>query len=420
MPRPHRFMHAPGLIASLPLLVLTTLSLSSARAQSAPAPATAAPAPADAQPFSQEQLEQMLAPIALYPDSLLAQVLMASTYPLEIVEAERWAKSNASLSKDALATALETQAWDPSVKSLVNFPDVLTMLSDKLSWTQQLGDAFIGQQKQVMDAVQSLRSKANDTGNLKSSAEQNVTVSNPGPTQTIVIESASPEIIYVPAYNPTIVYGTWPYPAYPPYPYYPPGYVVSNAISFGVGVACGVAWGYAWGNCNWHGGDIDIDINRNVNFNTHIDRSRTNINSGAWQHNPAHRDGVPYRDQVSARQFGGTSTSQAAAAREQYRGRAEAGRADLARGDADQFRQPGAADRAAQQGRAAERGTTRPTSAGNSAFGGAGADGRTARAQSERGNTSRAASSRSSGAGRSSGVSRSGGGSRGGGRGGRR
>lgn len=415
MRRPHRFMQAAGFVAWLPFVTLAGVAPSGAQAQAAPSSAPTAAAPADAQPFSQEQLEQMLAPIALYPDSLLSQVLMASTYPLEIVEAERWAKANASLNKDAFATALEAQTWDPSVKSLVNFPDVLAMLSDKLSWTQQLGDAFISQQKQVMDTVQTLRSKANETGNLKSTAEQNVTVSGAGSTQTIVIESSSPEVIYVPSYDPTIIYGTWPYPAYPPYPYYPPGYVASNVVSFGLGVACGAAWGYAWGNCDWNGGDVDIDINRNTNFNRNIDRSRTNINNGSWKHNPAHRDGVPYRDQASARQFGGTSSRQAAAAREQYRGRAEAGRSDLSRGDADQFRQPGAADRAAQQGRAAERGTTRQNSAGNSAFGGAGADGRTARAQSERGNTSRASSSRSSGPSRGSGASRGGGGGRGGG-----
>ena len=293
--------------------------------------------------FKQEELEQHLAPIALYPDSLVAQILMASTYPLEVVQAGKWTKKNKDLKGDALTKALEKENWDPSVKSLVNFPQVLDMMNEKLDWTQKLGDAFLAQQKEVMDTVQKLRAKAEAAGNLKTTKEQKVVVEKE--TQTIVIESASPEVVYVPTYNPTVVYGTWPYPAYPPYYYYPPGYAAGAALfSFGVGVAVGAAWGYAWGNCNWRGGDVDVNINRNTNFNNNIDRSKyqNKISTreggkGEWKHNPEHRKGVSYRDQSTAQKFD-RGASRDAKSRESFRGRAEAGRQDIARGGADGFK----------------------------------------------------------------------------------
>ena len=215
-------------------------------------------------------MEQILAPIALHPDPLISQILMASTYPLEVVQAERWAKQNASLKGDALTKALEAQNWDPSVKSLVNFPQVLTMMSEKLDWTRKLGDAFLADQKKVMDTIQSLRAKAQASGNLKTTKEQTVIVEE----KIIKIEPASPQVVYVPTYNPTVVYGAWPYPAYPPYYYYPPGYVATSMFAFGAGVAMGAAWGYAWGNCNWNGGDVDVDVNRNTNINNNINRDQ--------------------------------------------------------------------------------------------------------------------------------------------------
>jgi len=199
--------------------------------------------PAGSPAFKPEELEQLAAPIALYPDSLVAQILMASTYPLEVVQADRFAKQNKNLKGDALTKSLEAQTWDPSVKSLVNFPQVLTMMSEKLDWTQKLGDAFLAQQKDVMDTIQKLRAKAQAAGNLKTTKEQVVIVEQ----KIIKIEPASPQVIYVPAYNPTVVYGAWPYPAYPPYYYYPPGYVATaTAFSFMAGMAVGAAWGYAW------------------------------------------------------------------------------------------------------------------------------------------------------------------------------
>src|SRR6267378_7569854 len=221
--------------------------------------------------FKPEELEQILAPIALYPDSLVSQILMASTYPLEVVQANRFAKQNTSLKGDALTKALESQSWDPSVKSLVNFPQVLTMMSEKLDWTQKLGDAFLAQQKPVMDTIQSLRAKAQAAGNLKTTQEQKIIVEE----KIIRIEPASPQVIYVPAYNPTVVYGAWPYPAYPPYYYYPPGYVAArSAFWFAGGVALGAAWGYAWGNTNWRGGSVNYNYNQNININNNIDRNR--------------------------------------------------------------------------------------------------------------------------------------------------
>jgi len=294
-------------------------------------------------PFKQEELDQLLAPIALYPDSLLAQILMASTYPLEVVQAGRWTKDNQNLKGEALTAALEKQDWDPSVKSLVNFPQVLDMMNEKLDWTQKLGDTFLAHQKEVMDTVQKLRAKAEAQGNLKTTDQQKVVVEKE--TQTIIIESANPQVVYVPTYNPTVVYGTWWYPAYPPYYYYPPGYAAGAAfISFGVGVAIGAAWGYAWGGCNWGHNEVNININRNTNINNNIDRSKYQNKvttgqggRGEWKHDPEHRKGVSYKDQATAQKFD-RGASKNVQSREAFRGRAEAGRQDIARGDADQFR----------------------------------------------------------------------------------
>ena len=289
-----------------------------------------------AQTLKLEEVEQILAPIALYPDSLLSQIFMASTYPLEVVEASRWAKQNQNLKGDALAQALEKQDWDPSVRSLVNFPDVLSNMSEKLDWTQKLGDAFLSQQKEVMDAVQRLRAKAEAAGNLKTTEQQKVIVEE----KVIKIESPSPQVVYVPTYNPTVVYGAWPYPAYPPYPWYPPGYAFGRSmLAFGTGVALGAAWGYAWGGANWGRGEVDVDINRNTNFNTNINREQAKQNlqargqreGGSFQHDPSHRKGVGYRDDATAQKFNRGGDAQAAKAREDFRGRAEGGRQELAR-----------------------------------------------------------------------------------------
>ena len=272
----------------------------------------AAPADGGGQPqFRVEQLDQMLAPIALYPDSLLAQILAASTYPLEVVQAARFLQENSSLSGDALSSAAKDKDWDPSVKAMLQFPDVLKMMNDKLDWTQDLGDAFLGQQKDVMDSVQRLRAKAQDSGNLKSTKEQ--VVREEPDTQVIVIEPSSPDVVYVPAYDPTVVYGSWWYPSYPPYPYYPYGWVPgAAAFGFMAGVAIGAAWG-GWGcwGCNWHGGCVNVNVNNFNNFthNNYNNWNKYQKNGGGnrnqnWTHDASHRRGDPYRDRNTAQKFG--------------------------------------------------------------------------------------------------------------------
>ena len=377
--------------------------------------------PAGPPVFKQEELDQMLAPIALYPDSLLAQIFMASTYPLEVVQADRWAKQNTTLKGDALTAALEKQPWDPSVKSLVNFPQVLAMMSEKLDWTQKIGDAFLAQQKEVMATVQTLRKKAVEAGNLKTTSEQQVIVEK----ETIIVQSASPQVVYVPTYNPTVVYGAWPYPAYPPAPYYPPGYSAGTVLlAFGAGVAVGAAWGYAWGGCNWHGGDVDVDVNRNTNINNNINRGnyakQYQGGQGNWQHNPEHRKGASYRDQATGQKFNRASTNDAVQSRENFRGRAETGRQDIDRGGADPFRgSQGSGQRSGLDGRAGTReaGARDMSGQGGSALSGMDRGGSATRDASNRGSSSRqsmSSGSRSSG-GMSGAASRGGGG---GGRGG--
>lgn len=264
----------------------------------------------EAQTFTQEQLAQLLAPIALYPDELIAQVLLASTYPLEVVMADRWVERNKDLKGDALATALERETWAPSVKALVNFPSVLAMLSQKLDLTTKLGDAFLEQKEDVTDMIQELRKKAADAGNLKSTMQQNVVIEK----EKILIEPSDTRVIYVPTYDPYLVYGPWWYPAYPPYYFYSPPYP-GVVFSFGVGVTLGMPWGYAWGGWDWYGRNVVINVNRNIGYNSYIDRSRyirryerrgLPVQSGQviWRHDPGHRRGVAYKDKGIARKFG--------------------------------------------------------------------------------------------------------------------
>jgi hypothetical protein len=378
------------------------------------APLALAQEPGGRPVFKQEELDQMMAPIALYPDSLLAQVLMASTYPLEVVQADRWAKQNKDLKGDALATALEKQSWDPSVKSLVNFPDVLAMMSDKLDWTTRLGDAFLSQQEAVMNTVQKLRKKAEEQGNLKSDKEQKVMVEK----ETIIIQPANPQVVYVPVYNPTVVYGTWWWPAYPPYYYYPPYYPRPALYGFGAGVAVGVAWGYAWGSFNWHNHAVHYNVNQNININRNINRNQYvqhyGSGSGNWQHRPEHRKGVSYRDQNTARQYNRAATNNAVRSRENFRGRAESGRQDIRRGGADQFK--GGQTAGQRGGQKMERGGVSPSQTNRGgAFSGMDRSGGATRDMSNRGSSSRQSmSSGSRGGGGFGGGGRGGGGSRGG------
>jgi hypothetical protein len=251
------------------------------------------------QKFSQAELDQMLAPIALYPDSLLAQVLMASTYPLEVVMADRWAKAHPNLSGDQLQAELDNQNWDPSVKALVPFPQVLAMMGEKLEWTERLGDAFLDQQAEVMDAVQNLREKAREAGNLKSTKEQRVVLKE----RIIVIEPANPEIVYVPVYNPTIVYGRWWYPAYPPFWYYPPGYVVTRVVfAFPFFFVVGPAWPVLWGHWDWPHHTVYVNVDRTININrTYV--SRVDVRTTTWHHDADHRRSVPYRSEATRERY---------------------------------------------------------------------------------------------------------------------
>ena len=266
------------------------------------------------------ELDQLLAPIALHPDPLLSEILIASTYPLEVVQADRWAKSNKALKDDALTAALAKQSWDDSVKSLVQVPSVLTMMSEQLDWTQKIGDAVLAQQADVMDAIQRLRARARANGKLESTKEQTVTVKTEDQKQYVVIEPASPNEIYVPYYEPAVVYGDWPYPDYAPY-YFPPpyGYIPGAALATGVAFAAGVAVRHAfWGNCDWGRRNINV-ANRNVNINN-FDRSNIN-NFTKWEHNADHRQGVRYNNADVRQKFAKTDIQAGKAARQEFRGK---------------------------------------------------------------------------------------------------
>src|SRR5262245_15382842 len=312
-----RMLIALSRVATLALALIATLQVRPAVAESATTRTSA-------------QLEQLVAPIALYPDPLLSQVLMASTYPLEVVQAARWSRDNPGLSGQALEDAMQKQTWDPSVKALAAVPLTLQMMNDKLDWTQQLGDAFLAQQSDVLDAVQRLRARADSNGYLKSTPEQKVTTtprpagqqstaSSSAPANTYVIEPTNPDQYYVPVYDPSVVYGTWPYPDYQPFYWYPPGYALGPAYGFGAAILAGAA---IWGTVNWLQNRVQINPLRYNSFN------RTNISNINWAHNPAHRGAVPYRDRAVAQQFG---SQRASAAREAFRGKADAGRQQLSK-----------------------------------------------------------------------------------------
>jgi len=301
----------------------------------APTPAAAAPSPAKEIVFSQEELDQMTAPVALYPDSLLAQVLMAATYPGNVADAVDWSKAHSDAKGDDAVRQVANQPWDPSVQSLVAFPQVLSTLGQDPAWVQRLGDAFLAQPDDVMNSVQRLRHKAQDAGTLTSNKYQTVK-SGPAPapeaapatggvtyesppqaSSTIVIEPADPEVVYVPSYNPTTAYGSWPNPSYPP-AYYPPspmyyaGSALMTGMAFGVGLAITDS---LWGDCNWGSNDVDINVSRYNNINTN---RQISANDSTWRHNSANREGVPYRDRASREQYG--RQLDGADRRDQFRG----------------------------------------------------------------------------------------------------
>jgi hypothetical protein len=298
----------------------------------------------DKQPFKPEELDQMLAPIALYPDSLLSQVLMAAGYPLEIVEAARWSKANPTLKGDAAVSAVKDKDWDTSVKSLVAFPDALNQMNDHLDWTQKLGDAMISQEADVADSIQRLRGKAASAGNLQSTPQQTVTTQGSGDNVQYVIQPANPDVVYVPSYNPSWAYGSWPYPAYPP-TYYPLAGALARGFAWGVGFA---AAGALFGGWNWGGRGnsyVNVNVNRAVNIDNHFNRTNIGPND-RWQHDPGHRKGVGYRDPGTRQRFN-QGPQPGAAQRQEFRGRLEgnpggAGRAQIADRPQIANRTPGA------------------------------------------------------------------------------
>jgi Protein of unknown function (DUF3300) len=294
----------------------------------------AAAAQTSDKPFSNEQLDQMLAQIALYPDSLLSQVLMAATYPEDFAKAVAWSKAHPDAKGDSAVKMVENEPWDPSVASMVAFPEALITLGDKPDYVRNLGDAFLAQPEDVMDSVQRLRAAAQKAGNLSSNEQVKVsTQAAPAPStttvvvqqaapppQVIVIEPAQPQVVYVPAYNPTLVYGPWWYPSYPPY-YYPPppGYWFSRTVATGIAWGVGIGISNAlWGGFDWGRRDVDINVNRynNINVNRKIDVNSNRVN---WNHDPKQRGNTPYRGGDATRQK--LEKQRDAGNREAYRGK---------------------------------------------------------------------------------------------------
>lgn len=386
-----------------------------------------------------DQLDSLVAPIALYPDPMLAQVLAASTYPLEIIQLQQWLTKNSKLKDKELADAVAKQPWDPSVQALAGLPEVVKRLADDIQWTTDLGNAFLAQQNDVMDAVQRMRKKAKDKGNLKSTEQQKVETKEVEAKQVIVIEQANPQVVYVPTYNPVVVYGP-PVYAYPPVYYPPPGYYAAGAaISFGVGVAMGAMWSGGW-CCSAGWGSRNVQINNYNSFNRNVNVNRNaNVNRNVsgrtsnWNHNPQHRGGAPYSNRATADRYGGAARGeslanrQAAAQQRQGSRQTNAGErqanrqavagersAGAAGGERAGAGRDAAANRTSGAGATGERATaardaaaSRSTGGGSqSAFGGGsgGFNGSSARAASSRGSASMGSR----------------GGSRGGGGGGRR
>ncbi len=344
------------------LLIVCTIALvpgdtlayaaSSHSEQTSPSEGQAAKIPPD-------QLHSLVAPIALYPDPLLAQVLVASTYPLEIIQLQQWLTKNPGLKDQALADAVAKKPWDPSIQALAGLPEVVKRLADDLQWTTDLGNAFLAQQSEVMDAVQRMRKKAQEKGNLKSTEQikvytkvvesnQVIMIERANPRvvyvkveakvaeskQVIVIEQANPQVVYVPSYDPVVVYGPPVYP-YPPIYYPPAGYYAAGlAVSFGVGVMMGAFWSGGWCcGAGWGGNNITINNNNNFNRNSNINRGNRpsqlpsggrgdrgnlggNRGNSNWKHNPQHRGGAPYRDRATADRFGGTTRGDSLANRQ--------------------------------------------------------------------------------------------------------
>ena len=300
-----------GAIAILGLALISSGWLGAQTPAPPPAQSQAMTTTNEAPKLPNNQLDSLVAPIALYPDQLLSQTLVAATYPLEVIQLQQWMEKNKNLKGQALSDEVEKQSWDPSIQAMAAFPDVVNRMSDNIQWTTDLGNAFLAQQSDVLDAIQRMRATAQSKGILKATQQQKVeTQTGQGGKQAIVIQQANPDVVYVPSYNPTVVYGAPAYP-YPPIYYPPPGYYAAGAaVAFGTGVALGAAWGGNWGwNCGWGNNNVNVNVNNKYvnNYNKNVNKNynqanfnKTNynqankINSGQWQHNPQHRGGAPY------------------------------------------------------------------------------------------------------------------------------
>ena len=282
------------------LLPLTAGLRIDAQQQNAPAEQQAA--------IPSNQLEGLVAPIALYPDELLGQILVASTYPLEIAQLAQWMQQNINLKDKALVDAVKKQNWDPSIQALVTFPDLVKQLSENIQWTTDLGNAFLAQQSDVMNAIQNMRMQAKNSGKLQSNQQQTVTTQTENDKQVVVIQPSDPQTMYVPSYDPDAVWGASAYP-YPSMNYPTAGHIATGLISFGTGVALGAWGGGGWGwNCGW--GHGDINMNNNFVRNNNLNAARANMannRSNVWQHNAQHRGGTPYPSRQTASRFGGTT-----------------------------------------------------------------------------------------------------------------
>jgi uncharacterized protein DUF3300 len=347
--RAHGFLAAVCIAAVLGPVAGLTFAQEKAVAPSPSArPDSTASAKADtaAAKLPPEQLESLVAPVALYPDALLAQTLVASTYPLEIVQLQQWLAKHKDLKDKALADAVAKEPWDPSIQSMAAIPEVVDRLANDIQWTTDLGNAFLAQQSDVMDAVQRMRKKAQDSGALKSNEQQKVETTVVEEKTVIIVESADPEVIYVPSYSPTVVYGA---PLYYPYPpiYYPP-YYGGAFIGFSMGVMWGAAWGGSCCGCGWGGNNVNINVDNNFNHISHNDgrgeggrgeggrgeggrgdggRGQGGSQGGNWKHNPQHRGAAPYGDKATANKYGGSARGDSPANRAGASNRAAGGAA---------------------------------------------------------------------------------------------
>ncbi|HEY7301703.1 MAG TPA: DUF3300 domain-containing protein [Xanthobacteraceae bacterium] len=285
---------------------------SSSFAQEPTAPAPDPASAPSAQALTPQQIDQLVAPIALYPDNLLGQVLTASTYPLEVVMAARWSTANSKVTGPQLEEAMQMQPWDPSVKALTAVPQTLQMMNDKLDWTKELGEAYLAQPDDVATSVQRLRARADASGNLKPSNQVRIkhippppppadlaVGTPPPPPEYIAIEPVQPDVLFVPVYDPFLVYGVWPWPAYRPFYWYPPGFVSVGVFGWGAPLVVGAA---IWSSYNWYSRRVDVDVVRFNRFNhTNLVNSPENR---AWRHDPVHRGNIAYSNPKLREEFG--------------------------------------------------------------------------------------------------------------------